>query len=108
MPELPPSIRNLHLSSKFSTLPVQRRNLLYLSGLPTVEPVMVPSLALHSLRSPSQPVRSLPLKMLIQPSSAAVVAETPRPRRHRAHSNRFMRGSFQKITGLTYVLYSLR
>src|ERR1035437_657407 len=60
-------------SSKSLGVPlVQIRNVFPLAGFSAVVwPVMAPSLTDHSLGLPSQPVRSLPLKILRKPCSAA-------------------------------------
>ena len=91
MPELPSGVANLYLtcSSKSLTLaPVKTRKVcldLSFVSLPT----MTPSLTDQYSGSPSQPVRSLPLKMVIKPSapglgradlvSAAVASVAARP-----------------------------
>ena len=77
MPELakpcasPGTSLNEQRSSKSLTVPlVQTRNVLPLAGFSAVVwPVMAPSLTDHSLGLPSQPVRSLPLKMRMKPFS---------------------------------------
>src|ERR1019366_10210376 len=73
-------------SSKSLGVPlVQTRNVFPLAGLSAVVwPVMAPSLTDHNFGLPSQPVRSLPLKMLRKPCSAA---ETNTGWTHRAAPN---------------------
>src|ERR1039458_1117723 len=78
MPELanpwasPGTSLNEQRSSKSLGVPfVQIRNVFPLAGFSAVVwPVMAPSLTDHSFGLPSQPVRSLPLKILAKPGSA--------------------------------------
>src|SRR5215813_12242194 len=55
------------------------RKLLYLSGLPSVEPTIMPSRTFHKRGSPSQPSRFFPLNSGLKPSLANAPA---------AHSNK--------------------
>src|ERR1051325_406637 len=75
MPELPPTILNFSRSSKSSTFPSRqiRKVLCFNSFASVVCPVIAPSSTLQYLGLPSQPERSLPLKIdLNSPSSAAM------------------------------------
>src|SRR5436305_15330962 len=69
-PELPPCMRNLNLIMKSSTVPSRQiKNvfvLIVFSGV--VCPTIAPSCTDQSRGSPSQPFRSLPLKIGLKPS----------------------------------------
>src|SRR5205085_7015643 len=72
-------ILNEQRSSKSPTVPpVQIRKVLPLAGFSVVVwPVIAPSLTDHSLGLPSQPLRSLPLKMLLNPVSSCAALKIP-------------------------------
>src|SRR5579872_7158619 len=76
MPELPSGVANLYLmcSSKSPGLaPFQTRNVCLDLSLVSW-PLMTPSLTDQYSSRPSQPVRSLPLKMVMKPSLSVLVA----------------------------------
>src|SRR5688572_25554493 len=72
MPELlSPTMRIVTRSSKSLAVPFHIRNE-FVAGRPTsLVPTMTPSATVHSPGSPSQPVRSLPLKSGTKPSCAS-------------------------------------
>src|ERR1700733_7670751 len=72
MPELPSGVANLYLrcSSKSPGLPLFQTRKVCLDLSFVSWPLMTPSLTVQYSSSPSQPVRSLPLKMVMKPSAS--------------------------------------
>src|SRR5437868_4869786 len=59
---------------KFAYVLLVTRKLLYSSGVPSVEPTIMPSCAFHSRGSPSHPSRFFPLNSGLKPSLAKAPA----------------------------------
>src|SRR5262245_39412065 len=76
MPALPSRMRKFSFNTKSRSWPPrQMRKVFCLAGFAAVlSPRMAPSRTDHNRGSPSQPVRSWPLKMATKPSSAMVSA----------------------------------